>query len=80
MLLGSIIQSRRRDLHITGPELARRIQVTKGTISQIELGIIKDPSSTVLYKISKTLGLNLEDLIKVVLSDPTAVRVNKTKI
>lgn len=79
MLLGSLIQSRRRDLHITGPELARRVQVTKGTISQIELGIIKDPASTVLYKISVVLGLNLEDLIKIILSDPTATRSNKHK-
>lgn len=79
MLLGSLIQTRRRDLHITGPELARRIQVAKGTISQIELGIIKDPASTTLYKISTVLGLDLIDLIKVILSDPSAIRSNKHK-
>lgn len=79
MLLGTVVQRRRRDLHITGPELARRVQVAKGTISQIELGIIKDPSSTTLYKISVVLGLDLIDLIETILSDPSAVRTNKHK-
>lgn len=64
MLIGSAIRNRRKDLHITGPELARRTQVTKGYISQLELGIIKEPSAKVLYKIYKVLGLNLEDIIK----------------
>ena len=64
IIVGSIIRNKRKDLHITGPELARRTGVTKGYISQLELGIIKEPSAKVLYKISSVLGLNLVDLIK----------------
>ena len=64
MIIGSIIRNRRRDLHITGPELARRVGVVKSYISQVELGIIKEPSAKILYKICCVLGLDLIDLIK----------------
>ncbi len=62
-MLGTTIKTRRKALHITGPELARRTGVTKGAISQIELGIIKKPSANLMFKICKVLGLDLNKLM-----------------
>lgn len=62
--LGKKIKSFRLKLELSQDEFARKADVPYTTLTKIETGIIKKPSVFVMAKIAKTLGVNIEDLIK----------------
>jgi transcriptional regulator with XRE-family HTH domain len=66
--LGPQIRAHRLKRHITGTELARRAQVTKGLISQVERGTTV-PSLDVLSRIAMGLDMSVAQLMETV--EPT---------
>lgn len=63
MTIGDRIRQRRGELNISGAELARRAEVTKGYVSQIENGQVPRPSAEVLYRLANALGTTIADLL-----------------
>jgi DNA-binding response OmpR family regulator len=63
--LGAAIRERRKALHLTLAELAKRTDVSLGYLSQIELGK-NSASIETLYRISLGLGIKLADLFQAV--------------
>ena len=57
--MGEVLQSARKEEHITQAELARRIGANKSYISRIENGLI-DPTVSSFLKIVNALGLRME--------------------
>ena len=64
MALSDRITARRKEMKISAAELARRAQVSKGFISEIESGLAPRPSGTVLYRIAIALGTTVADLLE----------------
>ncbi|MBZ1348602.1 MAG: helix-turn-helix domain-containing protein [Candidatus Nealsonbacteria bacterium] len=62
--LGKKIKSFRLKLELSQDEFARKADIPYTTLTKIETGVIKKPSVFVMAKIAKTLGVNIEDLIK----------------
>jgi transcriptional regulator with XRE-family HTH domain len=67
--LGPVIRAHRLKRRITGSELARRAQVTKGLISQIERGTTV-PSLDVLSRIAVALDMSMAQLMEAVDAGP----------
>ncbi len=63
MTIGERIRKRRRELGLTQRELARRLDIRYATISDVERGIHKDVSSTLLRQLAKALGVTADYLI-----------------
>jgi transcriptional regulator with XRE-family HTH domain len=61
--LGGCIRTLRLQRQMTGTELARRCQVTKGLISQIERGVTV-PSLDVLARIASALDVSMAQLLE----------------
>ena len=61
--LSELIKSARERLDISQRELSRRTGIDNNTISQIEMGNRKKPSSLHLMKLSQALDLKLETLM-----------------
>lgn len=61
--LGEKIYTARRKRHMTQDQLAERTGIDRTYISQVENGR-RNPSLTVAAKISKTLKIQLDDLIE----------------
>lgn len=55
----------REDKGLTQVELARMCKVQQATISDIERGVVKNPSVETAQRISKALGVNTEYLFPV---------------
>lgn len=64
MALSDRIKARREEMRITATELARRAQVSKGFISEIESGQAPRPSGNVLYRLATALGTTVADLLE----------------
>lgn len=52
----------RREQDISQVELAKRVGVTRLTISNIETGKTKDPATSITLKIAATLGLSVDQV------------------
>ena len=63
MAISDRIRERRTDVKMTAAELARRADITKGYVSQIENGLAPRPSGDVLYRIAMALGTTVADLL-----------------
>jgi transcriptional regulator with XRE-family HTH domain len=63
VVIGERIRQRRTEANLSAAELARRAEVTKGYISQIENGQVPRPSADVLFRIAVTLGTTVADLL-----------------
>jgi transcriptional regulator with XRE-family HTH domain len=70
--LGEIIRSLRMQRQVTGTELARRCNVTKGLISQIERGTTV-PSLDVLVRIANALEVSVGQLLDSSGTGPTHI-------
>lgn len=64
MSLGDRIKLRREEKGIAAIELARRAEVSKGYISEIESGGAPRPSGAVLFRIATALGTSIADLLE----------------
>ncbi len=62
--LGRKIKALRLKLELSQDEFARKADIPYTTLTKIETGVIKKPSVFVMAKISKALGVNIEELIK----------------
>ncbi|MGC8775973.1 MAG: helix-turn-helix domain-containing protein [Minisyncoccia bacterium] len=62
--LGQKIKKLRTRLGLSQDDFARRADVAYTTLTKIETGVIKKPSVFVVSKIAKTLGVDIEELIK----------------
>lgn len=62
--LGQKIKKLRTKLSLSQDDFARKADVPYTTLTKIETGVIKKPSVFVVSKIAKTLGVNIEELIK----------------
>ena len=62
--LGQKIKKLRAKLGLSQDDFARKSDVPYTTLTKIETGVIKKPSVFVVSKIAKTLGVNIEELIK----------------
>ena len=63
MAIGERVRQRRDEMNITATELAKRAEVTKGYVSQIENGLVPRPSADVLYRLASALGTTVADLL-----------------
>ena len=61
--LSRVIQKLRESKDMTQRDLAREAQVTPGYIAQLEMGIRKNPSLTVLKKLAEALGVPVTELL-----------------
>jgi len=62
--LGQKIKKLRQKIELSQDDFARKADVAYTTLTKIETGVIKKPSVFVVSKIAKTLGVNIEELIK----------------
>ena len=62
--LGQKIKKFRTKLGLSQDDFARKADVPYTTLTKIETGVIKKPSVFVVSKIAKTLGVDIEELIK----------------
>src|SRR4051794_36726298 len=61
--LGERIRKRRDELQLSAAELARRAEVSKGYLSEVESGAAPSPSGAVLLRLAKALGTTIADLL-----------------
>ncbi len=61
--IGERIKSTRQKQQLTLNGLARKSRVSKAYLSQLESGQFSNPSSEVLRKLSKTLGISIDSLV-----------------
>jgi transcriptional regulator with XRE-family HTH domain len=64
MALGDRVRQRREERGISAAELARRANVSKGYLSEIEAGKTPRPSADVLYRLATALGTSIGDLLE----------------
>ena len=62
--LGQKIRKLRLKMGLTQDDFARKADVPYTTLTKVETGVIKKPSVFVVNKIAKTLGVDIEELIK----------------
>jgi transcriptional regulator with XRE-family HTH domain len=62
--LSKVIQQLREQRDMTQRDLARAAQVTPGYIAQLEMGLRKNPSLTVLKRLAKALGVPVTELLE----------------
>ncbi len=62
--LGQKIKKLRTKLGLSQDDFARKADVPYTTLTKVETGVIKKPSVFVVSKIAKTLGVDIEELIK----------------
>lgn len=62
--IGENIKKRRTKLGLSQEDFAQKSGVKYTTLTKIESGVIKTPSVVIMAKIAKTLGVNIEELIK----------------
>lgn len=74
MALSDRIKHRREERKMTAAELARRAEISKGYLSEIEAGKTPRPSADVLYRLATALGTTIADLLdKEVRSAPRGI-------
>ena len=61
--LGEKINKKRKELHWSLDELARKSGVSKAYLSQLENGDSESPSAKILYNIAMALGTSIADLL-----------------
>ena len=63
MDVGERIRMRREEAGLSGAELARRTDLSRAYLSEIETGRALRPSGPVLYRIASELGTTVADLL-----------------
>ena len=62
--IGQNIKKRRMELGLSQEDFAQKSGVKYTTLTKIETGVIKTPSVAIVAKISKALGVSIENLLK----------------
>ncbi len=63
VMLGEQIRKRRKEKGIAAAELARRANISKGYLSEIESGRAPKPSGEILMRLADALGTTIADLL-----------------
>ncbi len=63
-MLGKVIALHRQEMGMTQEQLAETVGVARGTIAQLETGIIEWPRLETLQKIAKTLKVSIQTLLQ----------------
>ncbi len=58
-----MIQELRESKDMSQRELAKRAKVTQGYVAQLEQGLKRNPSLTVLQRLAKALGVPVRELL-----------------
>jgi transcriptional regulator with XRE-family HTH domain len=61
--LGPMLKTLREEKGLTQDELAKKAQLTKPYISQLENGIRNNPSMSTLQRLAKALGVPVAELL-----------------
>jgi transcriptional regulator with XRE-family HTH domain len=64
MALGDRIKTRRQEKGLNAVDLARKAEISKGYLSELETGRASQPSGAILYRIASALGTNVADLLE----------------
>lgn len=64
MELGAVIRQLRQARRLSQQALAKRANVERTYVSQLETGSARNPSIVVLQNLAQALGLGLEDLLR----------------
>lgn len=72
--LGQSIKVLREEKGISLSELARRADISKAYLYQLEEGTSKKPSATILFRISRELGITIAEL----LGEDSSVKLEKS--
>jgi transcriptional regulator with XRE-family HTH domain len=62
--LGERVRARRKALHLSQEEIARRAGVSLNLVNRVERGEIMDPHYSTLRSLAKGLGVRIEELVK----------------
>lgn len=62
--IGENIKKHRNKSGLSQEDFAQKSGVKYTTLTKIESGVIKTPSVVMVSKITKTLGVSIEDLLK----------------
>ncbi len=62
-MLGEQVRKRRKEKGIAAAELARRANISKGYLSEIESGQAPKPSGEILMRLADSLGTTIADLL-----------------
>ncbi len=63
VMLGEQVRKRRKEKGIAAAELARRANISKGYLSEIESGQAPKPSGEILMRLADSLGTTIADLL-----------------
>ncbi|MDO5556924.1 MAG: helix-turn-helix transcriptional regulator [Clostridia bacterium] len=63
-ILGKILKEKRLKMKLTLEELSEITKISITELSNLENGNIKEPSCVFLFRLSKVLKLNYEELLK----------------
>ena len=61
--LGAVVRRLRRELDLTQAQLARRSGLDQGHISQIESGKRANPTTAVVKRLARALGVSAAELL-----------------
>lgn len=64
MALSDRIKQRREEKGLTAAELARRAEISKAYLSELESGRAPHPSGAILFRIATQLGTTIADLLE----------------
>ena len=62
-MVGERIKQRRVEKRLSAAELARRAEMSRGYLSELEAGLAPRPSGAVLYRVATVLGTTVADLL-----------------
>lgn len=64
LILGMILRNERLKNNLTLEELSKLTNISASELDKIELGKIKAPSSVFLFRLSKVLNLDYNEMLK----------------
>lgn len=64
LILGMILRNERLKNNLTLEELSKLTNISESELDKIELGKIKTPSSVFLFRLSKVLNLDYNEMLK----------------
>lgn len=64
LVLGTILREARKNMNLTLEALSKLTNISIAELSNLENGNIKEPSSVFLFRLSNTLNLDYNEILK----------------
>lgn len=64
LILGTILREARKNMNLTLEALSKLTNISIAELSDLENGNIKEPSSVFLFRLSNTLNLDYNEMLK----------------